>query len=209
MGLDLKKHWNEIYQSKSDSELGWYESDGSTTLEFLQGISLEGKKIFLPGAGTTKLIPQLLEDNSQIIASDISDAALTQISQQWPELNREPHQVFQLDLGSELNSAKNQIPKVDIWIDRAVLHFLTEDQQVKNYFQRLKNSCSSGSYVLLAEFAYGGALKCATLPVRHYSTKDYQRELGLEFKLIKEMPYTFINPRGEDRLYQFALFQAK
>ena len=30
------------------------------------------------------------------------------------------------------------IPDVDIWIDRAVLHFLTDEDDIKGYFQKFK-----------------------------------------------------------------------
>ena len=40
----------------------------------------------------------------------------------------------------------------DLWHDRAVLHFFTEEQQRNNYFQLVNDSVAIGGYVILAEF---------------------------------------------------------
>lgn len=46
------EHWNAIFSSKADSELGWYEKDVSQTLKFLDRIpQSESTTVFLPGAG--------------------------------------------------------------------------------------------------------------------------------------------------------------
>lgn len=36
---DLAEHWNQIFASKADKELGWYEGDVRQTLVFLDRIT--------------------------------------------------------------------------------------------------------------------------------------------------------------------------
>lgn len=201
---ELSTHWDEIYSNKSIQELGWYEKDGSTTIKFLQDHLIQGERVFLTGAGRSLLVDDLLLKDCKLVLNDISKIALEKLKEQQPRLQFPPHEFIIQDLSSEESKA---FPEVDIWIDRAVLHFLVEDEQVENYFKRLKSTVQPGGKVMLAEFTTGSALKCASLPIRHYSTEDYQHHLGVEFRLLKEMPYTFTNPRGEPRLYQYALFQ--
>ena len=46
------QHWNTIFSTKADSELGWYERDAAQTLKFLNLIpESHTATIFLPGAG--------------------------------------------------------------------------------------------------------------------------------------------------------------
>jgi len=55
------QHWDTIFSTKSDAELGWYESNTSQTLKFLDLIPQhEHATIFLPGAGTSFVVDELL-----------------------------------------------------------------------------------------------------------------------------------------------------
>lgn len=54
---DRTEHWNQIFASKADKELGWYEGDVRQTLAFLERIpGAESKTVFVPGAGTSLLV---------------------------------------------------------------------------------------------------------------------------------------------------------
>jgi len=113
----IAQHWNELYESKADHELGWYEKDASTTLLFLKDLDFENKKIIITGAGKTLLINSLIEKNARLILNDISKNALDKI-----EIDEKNHLKIEGDLGSDLD--KLELPVCDILIDRAVLHFL-------------------------------------------------------------------------------------
>lgn len=55
--LGATQHWNEIFTTKADAKLGWYESDAAQTLKFLADIpDLAEATVFLPGAGTSVLV---------------------------------------------------------------------------------------------------------------------------------------------------------
>jgi hypothetical protein len=58
---DLVRHWNEIFAAKDDPQLGWYEADVAQTIRFLDSLpAVEAATIFLPGAGTSLLVDELL-----------------------------------------------------------------------------------------------------------------------------------------------------
>ena len=97
--------------------------------------------------------------------------------------------------------------KSDIWIDRAVLDFLVEENDILKYFENLKNSLKQNAYVLFAEFSLEGANSCASLPIKKYNSQELSKYLGEDFTLIKEENYTFINPFGGERPYIYALFK--
>ena len=55
------KHWNLIFSGAEDSKLGWYEKDAAKTFELLNQVpNLKELTVFLPGAGTSILIEQLI-----------------------------------------------------------------------------------------------------------------------------------------------------
>ena len=95
----------------------------------------------------------------------------------------------------------------DLWHDRAVLHFFTEQQQQEAYFKLLKTILKPNGYVILAEFNLEGAKKCCGLNVINYNEIMLQERLGVDFKLLKTFNYTYTQPSGNTREYIYTLFQ--
>ncbi|NOY14524.1 MAG: class I SAM-dependent methyltransferase, partial [Deltaproteobacteria bacterium] len=116
------QHWNAIFSAKSDPELGWYESDASQTLKFFDLIpQRENATVFLPGAGTSVLVDELLVRGHALILNDISDEALITLKNRIGTNDRLTW--LHHDISKPLPDG---IPPADVWIDRAVLHFLLE-----------------------------------------------------------------------------------
>ena len=96
---------------------------------------------------------------------------------------------------------------IDLWHDRAVLHFFTKKEEQERYFQLINDSLKTGGFVILAEFNLEGAKKCCGLDVVNYDSAKLQKGLGENFKLLKEFNYTYIQPSGNTRAYVYTLFQ--
>jgi SAM-dependent methyltransferase len=201
---DLVGHWNGIFASKADPQLGWYEADVGQTLRFLDLVPARGPAtIFLPGAGTSLLVDALLARGARLVLNDISDEALRKLEHRIGE--RAPAPVWlHHDIAQPLPTG---LPACDIWIDRAVLHFLLEDRAIEGYFRNLRSILRPGGHVLLAEFAVSGAPKCAGLEVHRYSVEEMTQRLGPEFALVAAEEFTFMNPAGAPRPYVYALFR--
>lgn len=197
------EHWNKIFSIKADPELGWYEGDVTQTLKFLAQIPpAESRRVFLPGAGTSSLVEELLERGHSLILNDISDEALNKLRRRIGENERLTS--LHHDISEALPAGKYQ---ADLWVDRAVLHFLLDEDDIQMYFSNLKSVVRSGGYALLAEFALAGAPKCAGLELHRYSVDEMSRRMGPEFELVEHEDYTFINPAGDPRPYVYALFK--
>jgi hypothetical protein len=97
--------------------------------------------------------------------------------------------------------------KAEVWIDRAVLHFLLSEPEIGGYFSNLRAVLKPGGYVLLAEFSESGAPRCAGLEVHRYSVNEMARRLGEEFSLVKAEDFVFVSPAGAPRPYVYALFR--
>ena len=196
-------HWDAIFSSKNDAELGWYENDVSQTLKFLNMIpQYEGTRIFLPGAGTSLLVDALLAKGCQLILNDISEVALQKLLERTGKNENVTllHHDISQPLPDSLDSA------VDIWIDRAVLHFLLKKEEIDGYFSNLRAAVRRGGYVLLAEFFSSGAQKCAGLELHRYSLEEMSLRLGDDFTLLASEEHIYINPFGQPRPYIYGLF---
>ncbi|MFH1006556.1 MAG: class I SAM-dependent methyltransferase [Candidatus Latescibacterota bacterium] len=198
------EHWDAVFSNTEDAKLGWYEKDVSQTLALLDQIPEWGKStVFLPGAGTSVLIEELLSKGANLVLNDISAEALTRVRSRLGDEGR-AIKWFCQDIAQPVGGA---IPEVDVWIDRAVLHFLTDEEDIKGYFENVGSTVKSGGHALFAEFSKTGATKCAGLTLHRYSVEELSGRLGSSFKLVSQFDYTYINPFGDPRPYIYALFE--
>jgi hypothetical protein len=203
---DLAQHWNDVFVAKDDPQLGWYERDVSQTLGFLELVpGYESATIFLPGAGTSLVVDALLDRGVRLVLNDISDEALRRLQRRVGE--RKPAPIWlHHDIAKPLPPG---VPACDIWLGRAVLHFLLTEDDIAGYFRNLRSILAPNGHVLLAEFAVHGAPKCAGLDVHRYSAEEMGERLGPEFVLVKAEEFTFVNPAGAPRPYVYALFRRR
>lgn len=201
---NLAEHWNQLFASKSDKELGWYEGDVRQTLAFLDRIPFApSQAVFLPGAGTSLLVDELLARGKRLVLNDISSEALARLRGRIGPRSDQIEWLHQ-DISKPLPAGVTQ---ADVWIDRAVLHFLLTESEIAGYFGNVRAVVKPGGHVLLAEFSKTGAPRCAGLDVHRYSVDEMSERLGREFVLVEAEDYTFVNPAGAPRPYVYALFQ--
>lgn len=199
------KHWNDIFSTTENSQLGWYEKNASQTLELLSKIpEWEKSSIFLTGAGTSVLAEELLNKGVKLVLNDISIEALNKLKNSLtPEESSGIIWLCQ-DISQPIQCT---IPYINIWIDRAVLHFLTDQEDINGYFKNVRSVLKSGGYAIFAEFSKTGAPKCAGLTLHRYSVEELSENLGASFQLISHFDYNFINPFGDPRPYIYTLFK--
>lgn len=199
----MKEHWNDIFESTEDASLGWYEEDVTQTLKFVDEAEPgEQAVIFLPGAGTTLLADELMARGHTLILNDISDKALTKLRERMGD-GPQRHWLCH-DLAEPL---PGHLPPADLWVDRAVLHFLTDEAAIQTYFDNLKGAVKPGGHALLAEFSKSGARKCAGLQLHRYSAEELRARMSPDFQLLRQEPYTYTNPWGDPRPYIYTLFR--
>ena len=184
--------------------LGWYEKDPSQILELLD-LSLDWKDsiAFLPGIGTSNIVEKLLSRGMRLILNDISQKALEKIKKKLGD-NKNKVNLYHGDIASPL---PNTIPVVDLWIDRAVLHFLVQEKDIIGYFHNLQSIVKEDGFALFAEFSMTGDSKCSGLNVHRYSVEELSERLGMGFQLINQFDYTYINSYGDPRSYIYVLYK--
>jgi hypothetical protein len=201
--INYQDHWNGAYRNSEMEQLGWYEKDVSPTLDLIARCNLEqDSRLLHIGAGVTTLIDELLARGySNQMATDISSEALIQLE------NRLGSQLeYIVDDLTEPTTLKN-IGEVDLWIDRAVLHFFTEKKDRETYANLISSTVRKGGYALLAQFHLEGAAKCSGLDVYRYDEKMLAELLGTDFELITHFTHTYTMPKGGLRPYVYTLFQ--
>ena len=201
---DFRKHWNKKYIKTPDEELGWYETDLTPTLKLILKTCLDkSSRILIVGAGTTTLIDNLLESGyKNLIAIDISEVALEKVKNRVGA-GKVQYIVDDLTKPVKLKS----IEPVDLWTDRAVLHFFVEKKDRETYFKLLKNTVRKNGYALIAQFNLNGEDTCSGLPIYKYDEKILKAKLGKNFKLVSHFNYIYTMPSGDKRPYIYTLFK--
>lgn len=206
--INLEKYWCSAYTGVDIETLGWYEKESTPTLELIKksGISKNATILNL-GAGATTLIDSLVEkDYTNLIVNDISSCALGNIKARIGE----KAELIKFITDDIVNPEfLDKIEKVDLWNDRAVLHFFTEEKDLNAYFDLLNAKVKKGGFVILAEFNLQGAKSCSGLAVKQYNSEMLQKALGNEYILLENFDYNYIMPSGEERKYVYTLFQRK
>jgi EEF1A lysine methyltransferase 2 len=214
----LTEHWNNIYETTEEKKLGWYEDDFSQILDFLNQIpKQDNTKLFISGVGRSAL-PYLLlksarhnQQNIALILNDLSSEIITSEKEKYSkEFTPTPNNIQWLcqDISQPLPSNLTQNCSIDIWIDRAVLHFLIDETDINEYFKNINKTVKVGGYALFAEFSKDGATQCAGLDVTRYDVDMLQNRLS-NYELIKSQEYLYINPNKSPRPYIYTLFQRK
>ncbi len=204
--VSFKEHWNKTYSNNKDEKLGWFETDVTPSLTMIEKTELpKSARILNVGAGSTTLIDQLLKMGySNLIATDISEVSLITLKERLGKENNKIEWIVD-DLTNP--TSLNKITHVDLWIDRAVLHFFTEAIDQDKYFALLKQSVKESGFVLFAEFNLEGAERCSGLPVKRYSKEMLIEKLGSDFILMDSFNYIYTMPSGGLRPYIYALFK--
>lgn len=206
--INYKDHWNTAYTKNTTEKLGWYEESSKETIELIKATKVDkNARILNVGAGSSLLIDELIQEGySQLIANDLSEKALNDIKERLKD-NANKVELIVDDLVHPMTL--NNIDKVDIWNDRAVLHFFLKEEEQQAYFNLLKKLVKVNGYVIIAVFALDGAEKCCGLNLQRYNAEMLQEKLGNDFSLEKSFNHTFINPYGGERPYVYTLFKRK
>ena len=203
----MKEHWENVYKRTEVNKLGWYEEDPQSSLKLIARCNLnKDSKILNVGAGATTLIDELLKlGYTNIVANDLSRSALDKLQER---LGKHLSKNIKWIVDDLINpKLLNSYEQIDLWIDRAVLHFFNEPDQQNRYFKLLNKMVKPGGYTIIASFNLDGAEKCSDLPVHRYNREMLEERLGIEFKHLESFNHTYIMPSGNKREYIYTLFQ--
>lgn len=205
----MKGHWDRVYNNSPVDKLGWYEARSEPSIRLIECCQLDKQAVILNvGAGASGLVDELIETGYQnIIANDISSKALEEHQRRLgDERNRRVNWIVD-DITDPVKLLS--IEQIDLWHDRAVLHFFNDTDEQDAYFNLLRKLLRPGGYAIIATFNLQGAPKCSGLPVYRYDAKMLQEKMGKEFELREAFDYTYTQPSGDTREYVYTLFQRK
>ncbi len=203
--MNRKRHWNDAYDGKSESEVGWFQSKPERSLKLIGRSSVPQSSTLIDvGGGASLLVDYLVRDGfTNITVLDISSVALRTAQERLGESMRLINWV-------EADITQFQTTEqFDLWHDRAVFHFLTQATERKRYVDLLHQTIKPGGYVIIAAFAVGGPKKCSGLDIVQYDAIKLSQELGEVFTLIEQENELHITPSGNEQAFEYYHFKRK
>jgi len=171
MTYGAKEHWENIYQTKNPDEVSWYQEKPKTSLNLIAETDIDKNAWIIDiGAGASKLVDNLLALGFRgITVLDVSSNALN---------------IAKKRLGNKADDVKWVVSdlrefetndKYDVWHDRAVLHFLTEEDDISKYMEIVRQLLKPNGYLIVSTFSEKGPKKCSGLDIKQYSENSMKK----------------------------------
>jgi len=201
---DPKKHWENIYQTKNTDEMSWYQDKPNTSLDLIAELDLDkSAEIIDVGAGDSKLVDNLLALGFRnITALDVSSNALNESKKRLGERADSVKWIV-----SDLREFETE-ERYDLWHDRAVLHFLTREEDISKYVETARRFLNQNGYMIVSTFSFNGPKKCSGLDVRQYS-EDSMKKLFSDFEHIRSFEEEHITPLGASQVFLYSVFRKR
>ena len=201
--MSNKDHWEKIYSTKEIDGVSWYQETPTTSLNIIDSLKLNlNTSIIDIGAGKSFLADNLLDlGYNDITILDISKNALNEVTRRVGKKN---HKIKCIE-SNVIDLSSGQ--KYDVWHDRAVFHFITNNQEREKYLDLLNSSLNKDGCLIIGTFSEDGPLKCSGLEVQRYSIKDLRELLKPNFKFIDGFKEIHDTPFNTSQSFTFCTFK--
>ncbi|WP_116809180.1 class I SAM-dependent methyltransferase [Steroidobacter cummioxidans] len=197
-------HWESVYRTKRSNAVSWFSPHLGTSMQLLElaGLSPQSRVIDI-GAGASTLVDDLLDRGlTHITAVDIAENSL-EIARARLGPRAESVQWIVADV------TKLTLPaaSIDLWHDRATLHFLIDAEAVRHYVRLATESIAAGGHAVIGGFAADGPERCSNLPVARRDPEDIAALFGNSFTLVQSRREIHRTPSGSSQPFAFALLR--
>jgi 2-polyprenyl-3-methyl-5-hydroxy-6-metoxy-1,4-benzoquinol methylase len=192
-----KAHWEKVYTTKKDNEVGWYQRIPETSLSFIRKYArTEQDSIIDVGGGHSSLASNLHHEGFQnLTVIDISKAAL------------ERNKSRLMEEGSAIKWLERDILSkdftitCDLWHDRALFHFLITPNEINTYVSHVNHAVMKDGHLILATFSTKGPDSCSGLPVRRYNRDILSNLFNEHFNYVEHVENVHITTSGNEQHY--------
>jgi 2-polyprenyl-3-methyl-5-hydroxy-6-metoxy-1,4-benzoquinol methylase len=198
--MDAKTHWEKVYKTKAPDAVSWYCPHLETSLALIERAGARPSSAIIDvGGGESTLADDLLSRGFEdITVLDISATAIEVCRKRMGAAADRIHWIVADVTRTELNPLA-----YDIWHDRAVFHFLTEQEQRAAYVRNVARSVKPGGHVIISTFGPEGPMKCSGLDVMRYDADSLHGQFGVQFRLVESSQELHQTPSGTTQQFLY------
>lgn len=202
--MNRESHWNKVYETKRPDAVSWYQRSPERSIGYIQKFTENTQQVMDVGAGASLLIDALLDAGYvRPIALDVSGAGLECAKARLGPLAKLVWWVV-------ADVTKNPVlPPVDLWHDRATLHFLTDPVDQANYANLAARTVRPAGHLVIATFAPDGPERCSGLPVQRHDGKSLCSLFDGEFEFVQEEREMHFTPTGAEQRFSWSVFRRR
>jgi len=200
--MNKKEHWENIYSTKTPAEVSWTQAYPETSLELIaQTLVSKNVPIIDIGGGDSLVVDFLLKlGYTDITVLDISAAAIERAKKR---------------LGTDATKVEWLVTDIldfkptktyEVWHDRAVFHFLREQEEVSAYVDMVKQYAEN---IILATFSPSGPIKCSGLEITQYNHNQMEDTFGSDFSIENYFTADHVTPFNTVQNFSFARMKKK
>jgi len=205
MNTQDKIYWDNIYNTKSEVEVSWFQPYPETSMEFVELFKLPvTANIIDIGGGDSHFVDALLEKGYQNIwVLDISANAIEKAKKRLGDKVLKVHWV--------VSDVTDFIPGIqfDFWHDRAAFHFITTEEKIDKYISLAENAIKKDGYLILGTFSESGPKKCSGLEIKQYSEASMSARFEIAFNRIKCVEVNHTTPFNTVQNFLFCSYKKK
>jgi 2-polyprenyl-3-methyl-5-hydroxy-6-metoxy-1,4-benzoquinol methylase len=200
-----KQHWENVFATKKETEVSWFQEYPKTSMAFLELFNLPlDANIIDVGGGDSHFIDALLEKGYQnIFLLDISANAIERAKKRLGHSAKKVTFIV-----SNITDFQPKV-KFDFWHDRAAFHFLTDEESVYKYVSIAENAINENGYLILGTFSDEGPQKCSGLEIKQYTETSMSARFEIAFNRIKCIRENHTTPFNTIQNFLFCSFQKK
>ena len=202
---DTKNHWDNVYSTKAETEVSWFQNYPKTSMGFVELFDLDlSANIIDIGGGDSHFVDALLDKGyKNIWVLDISATAIERAKKRLGENASKVHWI--------VSDITEFVPTVrfDFWHDRAAFHFLTNDEAIYKYVSIAEDAIKKNGYLILGTFSENGPTKCSSLEIKQYSISSMSARFEIAFNRIKCLEENHQTPFNTIQNFLFCSFKKK
>lgn len=200
--MEGKTHWEDVYRTTAADDLGWHQAHPTMSLNLIESTGVhKTANIIDVGGGDSTLVDHLLDQGIEhLTVLDISSTALERAK---ARLGAHALQVTWIE--GDITDFRSSMT-YDVWHDRAVFHFLTNEEDREQYRETMNTVVSPQGHAFIATFAYEAPPTYRGLPVVRYSPQFPALAVGNDFELIESFEELHLTPGGHKQPFIYCRF---
>jgi SAM-dependent methyltransferase len=199
-----REHWDKAWDQRDPTGTSWYQPLPAVSLSMVDvaAPSLEAGIVDV-GGGASLLVDALFaRGHRDLTVVDIASEAL---AHSRARLGLRPEVAWIVADATTWQPART----FDLWHDRAVFHFLTNDAQQSTYIRTATQSVVTGGHLIIGTFALDGPTMCSGLPVQQYDALSLAAQFEEGFSLVHWALDDHVTPAGGQQRFTFVVLQRR